>query len=102
MCNHHIIPCIAILVAKDNKMIRHWIAGIRRFEPITQLRCLAECSFREMHVINIGAFASPGSCRLLCTRGGFWWCLSVNKCNRENAKKCDGDDNDSWFHDGDV
>src|SRR5207249_8174584 len=30
MCNHDIIPGVAVLMAKNNKMIGHWVLGIGR------------------------------------------------------------------------
>src|SRR5262245_54918957 len=72
MRNDHIVPCVAVLVAKDNKMIRHRIMRIGCFEPIAQLRCLAERRPCEMHVINISPFPSPDGRGLLFTGGGFW------------------------------
>ena len=69
-------------MAKNNKMIGHWVGGIRRFEPIAQLRSLTERRFCEMDVINIGPFVSSGGRGLLFACGGFWRRLSVNKCSR--------------------
>ena len=41
-------------------MIRHRIVGIRRLEPIAQLRRFAESGLGEMDMINVGAFTGPG------------------------------------------
>jgi hypothetical protein len=37
MRDDHVIPCIAVLMAQDNKMIGHRVAAIWRFKPIAQL-----------------------------------------------------------------
>ena len=68
-------------MAENDEMIGHRVGGIRRFEPITQLQCFAQRGLCEMHMVNVGAFANSGRCRLLFARGGFWRRLSVNKCS---------------------
>jgi len=65
MSNHNVIPCIAVLMAKNNEMIRHWVAAIRRFKPIAQLNCLAERGLCEVDMVNIRAFAGSGGRRAL-------------------------------------
>ena len=58
MRDDHVIPCVAILMAKDNEMVWHWPIGIWRLQPIAQLSCFAESGLGEMDMINIGALAS--------------------------------------------
>src|SRR4029077_3644643 len=72
----NIIPCIAILMTQDNKVIRHRIVGIRRLQPIAQLNRFAESGLGEMDMINVGAFASPGD-----FLSGLWRALSLNNRN---------------------
>jgi hypothetical protein len=60
MRDDHVIPCIAILMTKNNKMIGHRVAAIWRFKPIAQLNCLAERGLCKVDMVNVCAFA--GSC----------------------------------------
>src|SRR5215831_3661560 len=79
MRDNHVIPRVAVLMAKNNEMIRHRIAGIRCFEPIAQLHCFAERSLCEMDMVNVGPFASSGRRGLLSACCELWRCLAVNK-----------------------
>jgi hypothetical protein len=57
-------------MAEDNKVIRHWVRGIGRLQPIAQLHRFAERGFGDVDMINVGAFA--GSCgrrALSCCQG---------------------------------
>src|SRR5215472_13690175 len=72
-----VIPRVAVLVAKDDKVIRHGVAAIRRLEPITQLHRFAESGLGEMDMINVGSFTSPG--RRRAARSGLWRSLAVDK-----------------------
>src|SRR5437868_2673413 len=80
MGNHNISPGVAILMAKDNKVVRHRIVGIRRLQPIAQLSGFAESGLGEMDMINVGPFASA------CWRGtlfrGLRCSLRMNGCKR--------------------
>ena len=69
----------AILMAKNNKVVGHRVAGIRRFEPVAQLHRLAESGLGEVDMVNIRAFAgSGGRGRLLCC-GRLWRALRPNE-----------------------
>ena len=59
-------------MTKNNEMIGHRVVGIRSFEPIAQLQCFAQRGLCEMHMVNVGPFATSRRCSLLFTRGGFW------------------------------
>ena len=86
MRNDHVIPCVAILMAKHNEVCWHRRVGIRRLQPIAQLHRFAESSLGEVDVINISSFTSPGWRRSLFTCSGLWRALALNKCNRQQAK----------------
>jgi hypothetical protein len=79
MRDNHIIPGVAVLMAKDNEMIRHRVIGIGRFEPIAQLHRFAQRGLCEMDMIDVGSFSGSGSRGLLTACGGFWRCLGVNE-----------------------
>ncbi len=65
--DEQIIPGVAILMAKHDKMLRRSCAGIGRLKPVAQLGCLAKSSLGEMDVVNVGSFAgtSGRGCTLL-------------------------------------
>src|SRR6266853_610514 len=84
MRNDHVIPCIAVLMAKNNEMIRHWVAAIRRFKPIAQLHCFAESGLGEVDMINVASFTSPSGRR--AAGSGLWRSLAVNERTRQQAK----------------
>jgi hypothetical protein len=102
MCNDHVIPCVAILVTEDNKMVRHRIARIWCFQPIAQLERFSQRGLGEMDMINVSPFPGSGDrCRRF-TCGGFRRALAVNERGRKQAKQCDGNNNGDRFRDDDV
>ena len=72
-------------MAKNNEMIRHWVAAIRRFKPIAQLNGFAESGLGEVHVINVSPFAGSRWSGTLFTGSGLC-ALSLNECDRRQGK----------------
>src|SRR4029077_11148364 len=48
MRDNHVIPCVAILMAKNNEMVWHWLIGVWGLQPIAQLSSFAESGLGEM------------------------------------------------------
>src|ERR1700730_13196701 len=84
MRDDHVIPCVAILMAKDNEMVWHWLIGIWRLQPIAQLSRCAESGLGEMDMINVGAFTGSGGCGTLFV--GLCCFLRMNDCNGQEVK----------------
>src|SRR5437867_13006401 len=99
MRNYHIIPRVTILMAQDDKMIRHWITLIGRLQPIAQLHGLAESGLGEVDMINVGSLTSSGGCGTLSCCTGFWCFLSVNLSDGHMAKQCIGYTSSDRLHD---
>src|ERR1043166_4852006 len=86
MGDDDVIPRVAVLMAKDNKMIGHWITLIRRLQPIAQLNGLTKSGLGEVDMVNVRSFAGSRGCRTLFTGSGLWRSLAVNERNRQQAK----------------
>jgi hypothetical protein len=69
-------------MAEDNKVIRHWIGGIGRLQPIAQLHRFAERGFGDVDMINVGSFTGSRWCPALCTCYRFWSVLRVNEWDK--------------------
>src|SRR5439155_20740515 len=64
VCDDRVIPCVAILVAKNNEMVWHRLIGIGRLQPITQLSRFAESGLGEMDVITSVRLPAPAGAAL--------------------------------------
>ena len=60
MRNDNVIPRVAILMAKDDKVSWIGVFRVRRFEPVTQLNGFAQSGLGEMDMVNVRAFAGSG------------------------------------------
>jgi hypothetical protein len=92
MLNGDVIPRVAVLMAKDEKVSWHGRFPIGRFKPIAQLGGFAESSFGEMDMIDVRSFAGTGGRGGLLTCSRSWCALSLNECNRRQEKECGCDD----------
>ena len=82
MLNDDVIPRVAFLMAKNEKVSGHGRLWIRRFKPIAQLSGFAESGLGEVDMIDVRAFAGSGRGGGLLTCSRRWRTLSLKEWNR--------------------